>query len=272
MSIRSKWSTLIRYVASQDYRDYRFVRKLHLFDAGYFLALQNERSGSTAGADGIEDPLWVYFQNSREELKNIVVSDDSWRQLADPHPLFDTWYYLSRYGKQVGKRNPYAQYLREGWKQGMKPSPLLDADYYSHHSDWKRSVGDPLTHFTIHGLKEKLAPSILFDVEWYYYQTLGSELAQKNPLKHYKQFGVLEGKRPHPLFNPDHYLANNGMPGSGKEDPYLHYLLVGETKGWKPIKYFHPSYYRNRYMEEGDPSTAFEHYLKFGSAERHEPN
>ena len=272
MSISSKWSTLIRYITSQDYRDYRFVRQLHIFDSGYYLALLNESSGSTTEAEGIEDPLWLYFQNSRKELKRISVSDENWQQFNDPHPLFDTCYYMSRYAKQVGTRNPFAHYLIEGWKQGLHPSPLFDAEFYSLHSGWNSSEGDPLTHFSHHGLKEKCAPSVLFDMEWYYYQTSGSELAQKNPLKHYKQIGILEGKRPHPLFNPDHYLANNGVPGSAKKDPYLHYLLVGERKGWSPIKYFHPSYYRNRYMGGGDHTTAFEHYIKFGSAERHETN
>ena len=208
MSISSKWLTLIRYITSQDYRDYRFVRKLHLFDSGYYLALLHESSGSTAAVEENEDPLWLYFQNSREELKKIIVSDDNWQQLNDPHPLFDTCYYMSRYAKQVGSRNPFAHYLIEGWKQGLHPSPLFDADFYSLHSDWKSSAGDPLTHFTHHGLKEKCAPSVLFDMEWYYYQTSGSEIVQKNPLKHYKQWGRQEGKRPHPLCNPDHYRAN----------------------------------------------------------------
>ena len=274
MSIYSKWSTLFSYLFNQDYRDYRLIRQLHVFDSEYYSALlkHNDENFSEPGTNEVEDPLWFYFKKYREEFDRGIVVSDNWEQLNDPHPLFDTWFYLSQYKKQIGTRNPFSHYLRVGWKKGLRPSPIFDTDFYCRHSTWDKSQGDPLTHFTHHGSKDKVAPSILFDVEWYHYQTPDSEVAEKNALKHYKRFGILEGKRAHPLFNPAHYLKLDGMPGNAKKDPYLHYLVVGEKKGWSPVKYFHPSYYRNRYMEDADPTTAFEHYLKIGLAERYEIN
>ena len=272
MSISSKWTTLLRYITSQDYRDYRFVRKLHLFDSDYYLALLSGSFRSTTRVDHGDDLLWSYFQNSREERKKIVVSKDNWQQLNDPHPLFDTWFYLSRYGKQVGNRNPFAHYLTDGWKQGFAPSPFFNADFYSTHSIWDRTMGDPLSHFIHNGLKAKQSPSVLFDLEWYHHQTPDSDFAAQNAFKHYKLFGISEGKSPHQLFKPNYYLSQDGVPRIAEEDPYLHYLLVGEQRGYKPIKYFHPSYYRDRYMEDGEQKTAFEHHLSEGIALQHEPN
>lgn len=274
MSLYSKWLTFCKYLFNQDYRDYRFVRRLHVFDSEYYLALlkNNAENVGDPGTNETEDLLWLYFQTFREEYdRGIDVSGD-WEQLNDPHPLFDTWYYLSKYKSQVGARNPFSHYLRKGWKEGLRPSPMFDADFYRRHGKWDRSQGDPLTHFAHHGSRDKVAPSILFDVEWYHYQTPESELAEKNAVKHYKRFGIFEGKRAHPLFNPVHYLSFDGMPQSAKTDPFLHYLVTGEKKGWSPVKYFDPSYYRNRYMEDEDSTTAFEHYLRFGIDERHELN
>ncbi len=274
MSIHSKWSTFCKYLFNQDYRDYRFVRRLHVFDSEYYLSLlkHNDEKGGDSGTNEVEDLLWLYFQKYREEFDREINVSEDWEQLNDPHPLFDTWYYLSRYKNQIGSRNPFSHYLRVGWKNGLWPSPMFDADFYSGHSKWDKSQGDPLTHFAHHGSRDKVAPSILFDVEWYHYQTPDSELAEKNAFKHYKRFGIFEGKRPHPLFNPAHYLSFDGLPKNAKKDPFLHYLVTGENKGWSPVKYFQPSYYRNRYMEDTDPTTAFEHYLKYGIAERYEIN
>ena len=154
MSIYSKWLTLCKYLFNQDYRDYRFVRRLHIFDSEYYLALlkHNDENVGDSGTSEAEDPLWLYFQTFREEYDQGIDVSGDWEQLNDPHPLFDTCYYLSKYKSKVGTRNPFSHYLRKGWKEGLRPSPMFDADFYHRHGKWDRSQGDPLTHFAHHGL------------------------------------------------------------------------------------------------------------------------
>ena len=47
----------------------------------------------------------------------------------NPHPLFDTRFYLSRY-PDVARCNPLVHYLRYGSSEGRQPHPLFDPAFY----------------------------------------------------------------------------------------------------------------------------------------------
>ncbi|MCG6931094.1 MAG: glycosyltransferase [Desulfofustis sp.] len=269
MRISSKLTTLCRYVLSRDYRDYRHIRILQVFDSDYyrFLLIKNGAEDRELWREGCDDPLWFYFLKSRDERHSLHGCDGQWRQLADPHPLFDSFYYLSRYGKQVGSRNPFAHYLREGWKRGLNPSPLFNTGYYQKQSDWDYSEGDPLTHFTRCSMKAQVSPSPLFDRHWYLEKKIPyPDVVQADIFKHYKKFGAREGKSPHPLFEPAFYLGQCSEANTAGADPLLHYLTSGEAMGCRPNSYFDPVYYRRRYMDAADATSALEHYIKIGKS------
>ena len=49
----------------------------------------------------------------------------------DPHPLFDTAYYLKQYPDVVESGlNPLVHYIRSGANENRNPSPLFDTAYY----------------------------------------------------------------------------------------------------------------------------------------------
>ena len=50
---------------------------------------------------------------------------------ADPHPLFDTAYYLTQCPDVAEQGiNPLLHFLQTGWLEGQSPHLLFDAPYY----------------------------------------------------------------------------------------------------------------------------------------------
>ena len=85
----------------------------------------------------------------------------------DPHPLFDTSYYLRQYPDVVAAGvNPLAHFLEIGAAQGRSPHPLFHAFYYPYLAYFKE-LGDawvePLVHLTRTGDADGCRPHPLFD-------------------------------------------------------------------------------------------------------------
>lgn len=274
MSIHKKITLIFRYLLNQDYRDYRRIRHFHIFDPDYFMTLVR-RTKADLDQELLQtgdDPLWSYFVISRRQLEQEFLANKSWRQLCDPHPLFDTCYYASRNLDLIGKRHPFSHYLFAGWKQGLNPSPFFDIDYYREHCGWDEQLGEPLLHYLQHYLESAVNSSALFDNGYYLDQSPYPEAVSKNAIKHYKLFGAPAGKSPIPLFSPKKYQEQTDENEYAGIDPLSHYAAVGEASGLMPGSAFDPGYYRERYLKEKKVDCVLANYLSHGVKKGHEIN
>ena len=271
MSIHKKITQIFRYLLNQDYRDYRRIRHFHIFDPDYFMTLvrRTEASLDDELIQTGDDPLWSYFVISRQQLDQEFLANKNWRQLCDPHPLFDTCYYASCNLDLIGKRHPFSHYLFAGWKQGLNPSPFFDINYYRENCGWNEQMGEPLLHYLQHHLESAVNCSALFDHGYYLDQSTYPEAVSKNAIKHYKLFGAPAGKSPIPLFSPEKYQEQTDGSEYADIDPLSHYAAVGEASGLLPGFAFDPDYYHNRYLKEKKVDCVLANYLSHGVRKGH---
>lgn len=138
----------------------------------------------------------------------------------DPHPLFDSVYYLAGvlsrspsenlvgeagYGVQG---NPLAHYLRAAPYAASDPHPLFEGALYC-----EGGLPGPLRGSTL--LEDFLdrnggaRPNPGFLPGWYRAEYLAAAALEINPLVHYVTVGESLGLAPHPLFDPRAYLAEH---------------------------------------------------------------
>ena len=270
----NKLNLAIRYLIDRDYRDYRLVRSLNVFDPEYFRQLlkKADREDLLDTFRDDSDPLWAYFKISRKELSSMVVSPGLWRQLLDPCPLFDTWYYLASYKEMVGSRHPFSHYLLEGWKSNLKPSPFFDPLFYEQSSSWHKGLGNPLIHYLEHGLQQRQDCSLFFSHGWYLDRTPLPEALQRNAIKHYKLYGAAAGKSPVPVFDPDYYKSQIDDLTEDGSDPMLHYICVGERLEIAPNSQFNLNFYRISVQDQLADESPLAHYLSVGVFQKREIN
>lgn len=226
--------------------DYRFLRRMKAFDPGYYL----ESKGWAEDSD--PDPLWGYVKTD-------------WSAVGgDPHPLFDTAYYRSRYKAENENQNPFVFYLRHGWKLGHQPGPYFDTDLYQGQSGWAPEDGNPLLHYIRHGHKLGLSPSHCFDYEYYLDKNPVVNVARHEIIKHYKLHGARLNKSPLPLFDPVYYRSQHG---EDIVDPLAHYLTWAGSSGAWPNAFFDPDFYVANCGEQVEKEGAFLHYLSHGILE-----
>ncbi|MGI9536742.1 MAG: glycosyltransferase family 2 protein [Desulfocapsaceae bacterium] len=274
MAKKNKINLALNYLFNRDYRDYRIVRTLSAFDPDYFLTLLKRECKEDVinGFKEADDPLWFYFEISRKQISSVNISQDNWIQLLDPHPLFDTYFYLSHYRKQIGSRHPFSHYLMEGWKSDLKPSPFFDPNHYRKLSGFNEPSLNPWLHYLKHDLQDGLDCSLFFSHGWYLDKTPLPESVQKNAIKHYKLHGSLAGKSPIPVFEAQSYVHQLGGESGSCSDPLLHYLSVGEKSGLSPNSNFDLDYYQNRYPKSKKQESPLGHYLREGLFEQCEIN
>ena len=250
-------------------RDYRLLRRLGIFDPGYYLhrrALQR---------NGDPDSLWAFwaYLHADRTWEKMLRSGPTWLPRPEPHPLFDTCYYLCRYFPEGLAENPFGHYLRQGWRKGYQPGPYFDQESYRQASGWHEGLGDPLTHYTHYGAPRGIHPGPFFDVEWYLDRNPVLLPARGFIVKHYKMYGAYEGKSPVPIFAPKTYLAQLADPTNARHDPLVHYLTTAAEGELRPAEWFEPAYYRLT----GDDSTGgslppLRNYLERGVFQRRYPD
>ena len=145
----------------------------------------------------IEDGIAHYLEQGH--LKNL-----------DPHPLFDTSFYLqSQPDVAKAGANPLLHYILQGGFENRKPSELFDSYYYlSENADVKALRVNPLSHFILTGSEQGRNPSAVFDTTFYVTANPEVKESNLNPLVHYVTRGKSEGRRPNsrPLYPRDLYL------------------------------------------------------------------
>ena len=274
MSNQNKLALAIKYLFNPDYRDYRRVRILNVFDPDYFETLlkRDGREDLLKGFENAQDPFWFYFQISRGQLGSVEISSDSWTQLLDPCPLFDTYFYLANYRDLIGSRHPFSHYLLEGWKAHLRPSPFFDPLYYKESSTWTEADGNPLIHYLSGNIQREKDCSIFFSHEWYLDNTPLPKPLRRNAIKHYKLHGALAGKSPIPVFDPVFYSQQLQGQTDDCTDPLLHYLSAGEKSGLAPCVHFDPSHYRSSCQSGRNDISSLAHYLSKGVFRKCEVN
>ena len=164
--------------------------------------------------------LYLLFDNSfyAEQIGDVEdglshYTQFGWREGLNPHPLFDTEYYVALYGPQLGEQDPLTHFFYVGRWNNHHTHPLFDPDGYARQRpDVAQSNLHPLLHYLNEGWKEGVRVSRFFDEGYYKAANAGVEEAGFIPLVHYLRFGWQEGRRPHPDFAPDIFARMANLP------------------------------------------------------------
>lgn len=168
----------------------------------------------------------------------------------DPHPLFDTKYFLSRVAGTTEIKNPLKFFLAQPLDLAISPHPLFDMGYYRGCYPEVMPAGfNPLIHYLAHGARNKYSPHPLFDSHFYLESNPDLEKSGINPLLHYLAVGEASFHDPHPLFDVDYYLkANIGQIES--KSPLIDFVLHGGNGSREPHPLFEAGLYRERYRDQ----------------------
>ncbi|BHH84795.1 glycosyltransferase [Desulforhopalus sp. 52FAK] len=255
MNIKKVVLVLLRLCVSGEYRR---LRKLKIFDSGYYLSCKGQ------SVEDDLDPLWTYVRTGRESVDASLHDDSGWSQQADPHPLFDTSYYLSHYFSDGISQNPLLHYLTVGWKSGYRPGPFFDPVVYGKNSGWSVNEGDPLTHYVHYGKQQCLSPSLAFDFAFYFDKNPVLAGVGEEIIKHYKLHGASIGKSPLPVFDPQFYTEQVGGGKTSLVDPLSHYLSTAHSSTTCPAQLFEPDFYRGQCDVDVSRGDALTHYVSVG--------
>ena len=159
---------------------------------------------SELSASGLFD-LEFYAAQVAEPLANwdaavLHYLEEGAKNLLDPHPLFDTAYYVGANDDvSFAFVNPLVHFLRYGWKEGRNPHPLFDVRFYLHKYNDVEQLGiDPLSHYIFAGAAEGRDPSPFFRSAEYSQRL---DVKPANSLVHFVVSGAHEGLAPYPEFN-----------------------------------------------------------------------
>jgi len=156
--------------------------------------------------------------------------------------LFDAdWYSRS------GEHGSFHHYVTVGWRSGRDPHPLFDTDFYLGQLSEPLPDGiDPLSHFIERGAAAGLSPHPLFDVP-FYQRRYGPIVGDENPLIHFLEAGAVGNFDPHLLFVSSYYLEHNPDVVAAKHNPLVHYVRHGgEDTARRPHPLFDPVLYMRR--------------------------
>lgn len=224
----------------------------------------------TANLDGLFLPQW-YLEENPDVAQGFAGSalehyrHFGWREGRNPHPLFDTRWYMARNPQCMAEGiEPLGHYLRQGWQELRSPHPALDPlPYLRRNPDLLQADLDPWLHYLREGWREGRCLHPLFDTRWYL--AVHEDVAQAgvDPLSHYLRRGWREGRDPHPLFDGQWYAHRYGL--GADQSPWLHYITRGWRAGFDPHPKFHAGWYHRRYLDPLVPQCEpLSHYLESG--------
>ena len=198
----------------------RMIQASGLFDPVFYLR-DLSRQGSDADlAAAWDDPLLHY----------LLVGGF---RGANPHPLFDSAFYLQRNGDVAAAGiNPLVHYLQSGWQEKRDPHPLFDTAFYlKQYPDVAAAKINPLVHFVAWGAHDARAPNPWFDSAFYLEADPTLRQTSENPLVHYLRTGASEGRPTGPLFDTGFYAASNPDVVEAGVNPLAHFITTGQHEG-----------------------------------------
>ena len=227
-----------------------------LFEGPHFL----QSSGLSLEAD--DTPLGAYV----ESLASVPGS------AGDPHPLFDTLFYCSRYAlTSEDRKNPLLHFLNSGSRSLASPCPLFDVEYYcAANPDVRHLTIHPFFHFLKYGAGELRNPHLLFDSRYYIDQVQRSgQPPPTDVLRHYFLTPPAERQNTHPLFDRRWYARKYRNLIPAHEDPFIHFVCIGKDLWLSPNRDFSAALYLRRYEDVRQSGMSpIEHYVRFGYLER----
>ena len=278
-------------------------------------AVSNRRPQELAEMNILFDQRYYVEQlkNSDRTLPASALThyrQEGWKLGLNPHPLFDTRFYLQQVGETIttdplthflgeGRarltsphplcdiayctqtrpdvikdgQHPLLHYLQLGYREGISLSPLFDVQYYA--SQVKNLVREPvpddlLSHYRQRGWKLGLNPHPLFDTEFYCEQTGGT--ITNDPLTHFFQEGLRLFLSPHPLCDISYCNRTRLDVALTGQHPLIHYLQYGYKENVSLSSLFDLEYYRSQVGKREVEGGFFSHYLEFGWQEGLQPH
>jgi hypothetical protein len=147
------------------------------FSAWRYLRRLRERP--ELGLDVLFDAAYYrsFYRGRLPPLMHFIIAGAY--QGANPHPLFDSAFYLGKYPDLAASGvNPLLHYLLHGAAEGRKPHPLFQPSYYLEQISPASTPAQPLLHFL--AAENPANPHPLFDCRAY--RDAYPEAASKNPL------------------------------------------------------------------------------------------
>lgn len=202
----------------------------------------------------------------------------------NPHPLFDTDWYLQQYPDVAAAGiNPLQHYMTHGWREGRDPSPLFDTSFYlERNPDIAAAEINPLVHFIQFGRKEGREPhpnSINATIERHVISdeienriVLSSQNIDAVPLvgSGTKNVGL---DALNVLFDAHWYLTQNPDLAAPGIDLYQHYLWYGANEGRDPNPWFDSDWYLQQYSDVAATGiNPLIHYIEHGAQECRNPS
>lgn len=149
------------------------------------------------------------------------------------HYLFDVEFY-ARQAELAARElteHPLLDYVRTRGRGGLDPHPLFHSRFYlSRYPEAATADDDPLTHFVQVGAAEKRDPNPLFSQRYYGEQNAHLKDAG-GLLRHYIEHGGRELRDPHPLFEAGLYAAYHPESLDGQDNPLAHYARSWAERG-----------------------------------------
>lgn len=151
---------------------------------------------------------------------------------SDLEMLFSLEHYAEQVGRDFSSLDEaIAHYDEEGQHQGADPHPLFDTRWYLARNPEAGAPGsNPLLHFIERSATEGQDPSPFFDTEYYYAQVPRLHKAGKNALVHYVD-PEQRSAHPNALFRDGYYRNNNRNAATEAPTPLEHFLRYGKDEG-----------------------------------------
>jgi glycosyltransferase involved in cell wall biosynthesis len=140
-------------------------------------------------------------------------------------------YYGRQAGRSFSSADKaFSHYADVGQQKGYDPHPLFDTSWYLSRNPEAGGPGsNPLLHFLEHAATDFPDPNPYFDTEYYYSQVSRLHQAGVNALVHYVD-PTARAAHPNPLFREGFY-RNNSRHGLGSSTPLEHFLRYGRREG-----------------------------------------
>jgi glycosyltransferase involved in cell wall biosynthesis len=157
-------------------------------------------------------------------------------ELVSSHYLFAADFYALQAeldGKPL-EDHPLLHYVRAAGRTGWDPHPLFDTDFYLAGCGQEVPAGTtPLEHFLREGAQQARDPSPLFSQRHYRQQLRVRRGEKLDALKHYLELGGQALLDPHPRFEAGYYAATHPDCLDGRDTPLAHYVRSWLTCGFR---------------------------------------
>ena len=208
-----------------------------LFDEGYYLDQNRDIVAESP------DPLQHYVTYGASEGR-------------DPHPLFDTDYYLSQVSGLIASAAALSDYVcrtRGKWGATGQPasalrySLLLGAGRRSRspRSDTTRALSRDLAERNVSGPAPVVLDGLLLGCQ------SGRRAGRSESSRDDVRWGAAEGRNPHPYFEGKFYDSTATSANRKPGNPLIDYILHGSAAGRAPSAAFDPARYRASLGESG---------------------